>query len=196
MSQTVPLPEGAQAIIFDLDGTLVDSMPLHLRAYQYAIEPWGVTYSAEVFQSRAGMPTIQTFELIEKDYGLKNFSVQEACDRKRDFFGKNLDQLQLIDPVAEIMRSQQNKMPMSIGTGSYRKTVEKVVNLFGLLDYISHVVTADDVQQHKPHPETFLACAERMEMAPAHCVVYEDGDPGVQAALAAGMQVVDVREYL
>ena len=196
MSQIVPIPAGVKAIIFDLDGTLVDSMPLHLAAYQYAIEPHGVTYSAEVFQSRAGMPTIETFERIRDDFGLKNFSVEEACTRKRAYFGENLDQLALIEPVAKVMRDSHGVLPMAIGTGSYRKTVEKVVNRFGLLEYISHLVTADDVQKHKPHPETFLACAELMKVDPADCVVYEDGDPGVQAAQAAGMKVVDVRGYL
>ena len=196
MPLTVPFPPQARAIIFDLDGTLVDSMPLHLRAYQHAIEPWGVTYSQEVFQSRAGMPTIETFERIAADYQLKDFDVDLACTRKRAYFGENLSQITLIEPVAAVMRAQLGKVPMSIGTGSYRKTVEKVVGLFGLNQYMDYIVTADDVQQHKPHPETFLQCAERMGIAPAHCVVYEDGDPGVNAALAAGMQVVDVREHL
>lgn len=196
MSQIVPLPSGVKGIIFDLDGTLVDSMPLHLQAYQHAIEPWGVTYSAEVFQSRAGMPTIATFEHIARDCGVEHPDIEQACIRKRAFFGENLHKIQLIEPVAAIMRESHGNIPMAIGTGSYRKTVEKVIGLFQLDEFIKTVVTADDVSNHKPAPDTFLQCAERMQLSPADCVVYEDGDPGVEAALAAGMQVVDVRKHL
>lgn len=196
MKQLVPVPQGVKGIIFDLDGTLVDSMPLHLEAYNFAVAPYGISYTQEVFQSRAGMPTIATFERIAEDHGIADMDIELACARKREFFGQNLEKITLIEPVADVMRRSHGNIPMAIGTGSYRKTVDKVVNLFGLLDYIGHVVTADDVTRHKPEPETFLKCAQLLGIAPADCVVYEDGDPGVQAAIAAGMQVVDVRDHL
>ncbi|MCV9388709.1 HAD family hydrolase [Reichenbachiella ulvae] len=195
-SVMVPVPAGVKGLIFDLDGTILDSMPLHFTAYNYSLEPWGVEYPHDVFLSRGGIPTRDTMHLIAKDHGIENFDVDAALQRKREFVDKNLDKITLIEPVMEIIKQYQDKLPMAVGTGSNRETVTRMFKMFGLGNYFEHVVTATDVQNFKPHPETFLKCSELIQIDPTDCVVYEDGKPGMIAAETAGMKVVDVTQYL
>lgn len=195
-SVMIPVPAGVKGLIFDLDGTILDSMPLHFKAYNHSLEPWGVKYAHDVFLSRGGIPTRDTMEMIARENAIENFSVGEALQRKRIYVDNNLDQITLIEPVMEIIKSYHGKLPMAVGTGSNRETVTRMFEMFGLGDYFEHVVTATDVQNFKPHPETFLKCSELIGIDPKDCVVFEDGKPGMIAAETAGMQVVDVTQYL
>ncbi|WP_420579787.1 HAD family hydrolase [Reichenbachiella sp.] len=195
-SITIPVPSKAKGLIFDLDGTILDSMPLHHEGYNHALAPYGVDYPKAIFESRGGIPTKDTMRLIEKDYEITNFDIEQALEAKRLFVESNLDRIQLITPVFEIIRDFHHKLPMAVGTGSNRKVVNELFERFNLSKYISHVVTATEVSHYKPHPETFLKCAELIGIDPEDCVVFEDGKPGMQAAEAAGMKVVDVTKYL
>ena len=192
----IPIPSGVQGLIFDLDGTLIDSMPLHYDGYNHALKPWGVTYPKELFLSRAGIPTLDTMLLIAQENSLENFDPQEAMRRKRQFVESNLDRITLIEPIFQILKDHHGKLPISVGTGSNRDTVTRMFEMFDLDQWIPITVTATDVSHFKPHPETFLKCAELMNTDPADCLVFEDGIPGIEAARTAGMQVVDVTQYL
>lgn len=193
---TIPIPSSAKGLIFDLDGTIIDSMPLHHEGYNHALAPYGIEYPKEVFESRGGIPTKDTMRLIEEDYQIKDFDIDLALEMKRLFVESNLDKIQLINPVFEIIKDYQNELPMAVGTGSNRTVVDELFERFRLSKYITHVVTATEVSQYKPHPETFLKCAELIGVEPEDCVVFEDGKPGMQAAETAGMKVVDVTKYL
>ncbi|MEP3388137.1 MAG: HAD-IA family hydrolase [Reichenbachiella sp.] len=193
---TIPIPSGVKGLIFDLDGTILDSMLLHHEGYNHALAPYGIDYPKDVFESRGGIPTKDTMRMIEKDYQIKDFDIEQALEMKRLFVESNLDKIQLISPVFEIIKDYQNKLPMAVGTGSNRKVVDELFERFNLSKYITHVVTATEVAQYKPHPETFLKCAELINVDPVDCVVFEDGKPGIQAAKTAGMKVVDVTKYL
>ena len=100
-----------------------------------------------------------------------------------------------IDPVVEIVKKYHGKLPMAIGTGGNRKAVERTLVLTGLRKYFEIIVTANDVDNFKPHPETFLRCAELMNVDPAHIEVFEDGAQGLEAARMAGMIATDVRTW-
>jgi beta-phosphoglucomutase-like phosphatase (HAD superfamily) len=100
-----------------------------------------------------------------------------------------------IEPVTALVQKYFGKMPMSVGTGGHREAVEKTLEIIGIRDYFDIIVTANDVKHHKPHPETFLRCAELMGVDPADCEVFEDGDLGIKAARRAGMKATDVRTW-
>lgn len=192
----IPVPKGTKGIIFDLDGTLIDSMPLHFAGYQYALEPWGVKYPEETFLHRAGMPSTDTMEMIRDDFSLENFDVTYAMQRKRTYVNQHLDQIVPIKAMFDLMKSNYGNLPMSIGTGSNRKMVDILIAMLGIDQYIKDIVTSDDVSNHKPSPDTFLKCATLMGIDAEHCTVYEDGILGIQAAQEAGMKVIDVNQYL
>lgn len=192
----IPVPEGVEGLIFDLDGTIVDSMPLHHEGYNHALAQYGVHYPKDVFQSRGGIPTRDTMLMIAKDFGIESFDIDTALEAKQVFVESNLDQIQLIKPVFDIIKKYHGKLPMAIGTGSNGIVVKEMFNRFPLGKYIHQVVTATDVTHFKPHPETFLKCAELIGVNPESCVVFEDGKPGMEAAASAGMRVVDVTKYL
>jgi len=198
LSKPFAIPEHIEAIIFDMDGTLVDSMEIHFQAYQYAFAPWGITCSWDHFQKRAGIPASETFALILQDNGKEDMDIDldEVGQRKSAYIQEHLHKATLIEPTAALMKQFANKLPMSIGTGTRREAADMIVTNLGIDAYIPHVVTADDVTQYKPAPETFLKCAELMGVAPEKCLVFEDGEMGIVAAQKAGMPVIDVKEYL
>ena len=192
----IPIPKGVKGLIFDLDGTILDSMPLHHDGYNHALAPYGVHYPKDTFESRGGIPTKDTMRMIQKDYDIEGFALEEALEAKRLFVETNLERIELIDPVFEIIKIYHGRLPMAVGTGSNRKIVDEMFERFSLGKYINHVVTATEVTHFKPHPETFLKCAGLIEVDPEDCVVFEDGKPGMLAAVAAGMKVVDVTNYI
>ena len=196
MNSLIPIPEGVKGLIFDLDGTLIDSMPMHYEAYNHALKPYDVVYPKELFLSRAGIPTHDTLRMIEEENEILNFDIDSVLKGKREYIAANLSKVVLVEPVFDIVRHYHNKIPMSIGTGSHRNMVAQVMDLLKIDRFIDIIVTADDVENHKPHPDTFTKCAELMGVEPERCLVYEDGVPGMHAAEAAGMQLVDVRPYV
>ena len=193
---TIPIPSGIKGLIFDLDGTIIDSMPMHHASYNYALKEWGLEYDIDLFYSRAGVPLRKTLEIIANENGLVNPDIDRAADMINHYADNNFHQVSLIHPIHDILVSSFEKFPMAIGTGNNRNHVMQLLTQFSLDRYVPHVVTANDVSNGKPHPETFLRCAELMEVDPIDCVVFEDGVLGIQAAKAAGMQVVDVNNYL
>jgi HAD superfamily hydrolase (TIGR01549 family) len=115
--------------------------------------------------------------------------------KQAEFF-KRIEQITLFDPVFALVLKYHKKLPMSIGTGGSRKSVELMLDWLGIRDYFDFVVTSTDVTRYKPEPDTFLECARRMNVDPQYCQVFEDGDMGIRAARAAGMLVTDVRPFV
>lgn len=185
----------AKALIFDLDGTLVDSMPLHLEAWQEICATKGVVFTSEEFYSLAGVPADRIFKIINEKYG-KDFDPQSDSLAKEAIYMRKIEHLKLIEPVFEIAKQYHGKMPMSIGTGSPGQHSWEAVRILGLDQYFDILVSKNDVKEGKPNPETFLKCAEAMNIDPQYCQVFEDGDPGLEAAKTAGMMSIDIREYL
>ncbi len=149
-----------------------------------------------MFDEFAGIPTRKIVPLVNERLGY-SLDPEQIVQEKEAAFLENIHQVKLIEPVARLVyEGAARNMPMSLGTGGYRYIQDRVLAQSGMDRYFSIVVAAEDVAKHKPHPETFLRCAELMGVAPEDCQVFEDGEQGIAAGHAAGMIVTDVRPFL
>jgi HAD superfamily hydrolase (TIGR01509 family) len=189
-----PFPQtGYDAVIFDCDGTLVDSMPAHFDAWceALALHGAGGILKEDVFHAMGGRPTQDIVVELNAEYDLK-LDPESVAIAKREAFLKRLDQVTLIDEVAAFANSLRGKMPLGIATGGSRRVVEKTLCRLGVSDWFDEVVTAEDVTEGKPSPEVFLKCAALLNVRPVRCLVLEDAPPGIVAARRAGMQVIAI----
>ena len=179
--------------IFDLDGTLIDTMPLHYRAWDGAMRSAGltVTLDEELFYSLGGVPTRQVAELIAKHYGL-TIDVDRVFHEKEKLFMAIQKDAKQIAPTVAFAREAVKTHPLAIASGGPREVVNRSLELAGLASLFKAVVTADDVVHGKPAPDMFLLAAQRLGVEPTRCLVFEDATPGFEAAKAAGMKVVRV----
>ncbi|HEY3372891.1 MAG TPA: HAD-IA family hydrolase [Prolixibacteraceae bacterium] len=184
----------AKALIFDLDGTLADTMPIHYIAWKNAAATYGIDFTVELFSQLAGIPLYPTVERLNELFG-KHIDPRELGDIKEAEFEKNMHLTPGIQPVCDLVRLWHGKLPMAVGTGGSRRLSLKTLGIIGLEGYFDILVTSEDVSNFKPHPDTFVRCAELMGVNPVDCEVFEDGLLGFQAAKAAGMMVVDVTKY-
>ena len=195
MTKKLSVDPRAKALIFDLDGTLVDSMPLHYEAWKEVCAMKGLDFSEEEFYSLAGVPSDRIFEIINERHGT-NFDPKTDSHLKEETYLKKIGKLKPVDVVFELAKANHGKLPMAIGTGSPGEHSWEAVRSLGLDKYFDILVSKNDVSKGKPHPETFLKCAEAMNVSPEFCQVFEDGEPGLQAAKTAGMIATDIREYV
>lgn len=190
------LRAGIKGLIFDLDGTLVDSMPYHFAGWKKACEKFGAYIDPAFLRTHTGSPGWIIASEIIKTNGLKgDVTIDEILKVKIEEFHKAQHEIEPIEPVVEIVKKYYGILPMAVGTGGHRDTVERTLEITGLRQYFDIIVTANDVENHKPHPETFLKCAGIMKVEPAFIEVFEDGDLGIEAARRAGMFVTDVRPW-
>lgn len=179
--------------IFDLDGTLVDTMPLHFRAWEAAMRVAGLTcpLDEDLFYSLGGVPTRRVAELIAAHYGLR-IDPDAVFHHKESLFQELQGDARLIGPVADFARRVACTQPVAIASGGPRDIVWRSLELTGLAPLFPVVVTADDVVHGKPAPDMFLLAARQMGVEPDSCLVFEDAEPGMRAAEAAGMKWVRV----
>lgn len=183
------------AIIFDLDGTLADTMPLHYEACNAVCEKRGFSFPLDFFYAEAGKPTTEVFlNLMKlKKLSFDGFVLGEEKERKvLDLMHK----VTFVNPVKEIFDFYKGKMKFAIGSGGQRITVDLTLKNLDISNDFQAIVTCDDVSKHKPNPETFLKASELMEVKPEKCIVFEDGDPGIEAAIKANMDYLDIRTLL
>ena len=192
MQLDIPAGEFA-GYIFDLDGTLVDTMPLHYRAWNEAMRRAGLQekLSEDLFYSFGGVPTRKVAELLGLHYGLA-IDVDHVFHQKEALFVELQSEMQLIGPVVDFARRVAQKFPVSVASGGPRLIVRGTLERVGLAGLFPVVVTPEDVKHGKPAPDMFLLAAERMEVPAAQCLVFEDAEPGIKAAEAAGMKCVHV----
>ncbi|MFT3992534.1 MAG: HAD family phosphatase [Luteolibacter sp.] len=185
--------DGFEAVIFDCDGTLVDSMPAHFEAWCEALSLYGAggVFKEDVFFAMGGRPTCDIVVELNDEYNL-HLDPQAVAFAKREAFLKKLHTVTLIDEVAAFGESLRGRVPMAIATGSTRMVIEKTLQAVGVSDWFDEVVTADDVVDGKPAPDIFLKAAELMGISPEKCLVLEDAPAGILAAQRAGMQVIAV----
>ena len=181
--------------IFDLDGTLIDSMPAHYRAWDAAMREVGIEGPLDeaLFYSLGGMPTPLVAAKMAEHYGLTVDA--EALDRRKEaLFLTMIDQVKTIAPVVEFARKVAATHPVAIATGGAVEVAIPTITNAGLDDIFKIVVTPADVApgRGKPAPDMFLEAARRMGVSPECCLVFEDAVPGIEAAKAAGMSVVVV----
>lgn len=184
----------AKGLIFDLDGTIADTMPVHLLAYQKVVAPYGIYFSPELFQLYAGIPAEQTIRKLNEKFGAK-MDQKEVSLLKEIEYENLMDRIKPVEPVVDLIKKYHGILPMSVGTGGSKRLSWKTLKILGLDKYFEILVSLEDVPNYKPYPDTFVRCAELMGVDPSVCEVFEDGILGIQAAKAAGMMVVDVTQY-
>lgn len=185
--------DGFEAVIFDCDGTLVDSMPAHFDAWCEALASYGAggIFKEDVFFAMGGRPTRDIVVDLNIEYDLR-LDPEAIALAKREAFLAKLHLVEFIEEVADFAKSLRGKMPLAVASGGSRYVVEKTLKLLNCSDWFDEVVTADDVSNGKPSPDIFLKAAQMLGVSPEKCLVIEDAPPGVIAAQAAGMQVVTV----
>ncbi|MBP7901709.1 MAG: HAD-IA family hydrolase [Spirochaetes bacterium] len=187
--------ENAKALIFDIDGTLVDTMEIHYKAWVKMFALQGFDYPREVFYELAGIPTYKIVPILNEKYNLK-LDPEKTMNEKEKYFMEFFGSVKEIKVVSDIARKYHGILPMSLGTGGRKDIAQMTMETVGLSKYFEIMVAAEDVIHHKPAPDTFLKCAELMGIEPRFCQVFEDGELGLQAARTAGMIATDVRPYL
>lgn len=188
------IPAGDFAgFIFDCDGTLVDTMPLHYRAWNIAMQRSGLRgeLDEEFFYSLGGVPTRRVAELLGAHYGL-GLDPDRVFVEKEEIFLELGGELRVIPAVVEFARAAARRAPVSVASGGPKPIVRLTLERTGLADLFPIVVTPEDVARGKPAPDMFLLAAERMGVEPGRCLVFEDAEPGYRAAEAAGMRWVRV----
>jgi beta-phosphoglucomutase family hydrolase len=185
-----------KGLIFDLDGTLADTMPYHFKGWRIACKKFGADIDKDFLKRLTGTPGWIIAREIIKSCNLNgSVSVDEMVEEKLYHFAKEQHNIKPILPVVDIVRKYYKILPMAVGTGGQRKVIKRTLEVTGLSQYFDITVTADDVSNYKPHPETFLKCAELMKIAPGDIEVFEDGELGLEAARTAGMIATDVRSW-
>ncbi len=187
------LPDGVYgAYLFDCDGTIVDSMPLHYGAWKKALAEWNCTFDERLFYAWGGTPVAEIVALLNEQQGLK-MPVEEVAIRKENIYMMELlPQLKAIPEVVEHIEAQHGRIPFAVVSGSTRESVTASLVTVKLVDRFETLVCAGDYKKSKPDPEAFLMAAGELGVAADRCLVFEDTDMGIQAARAAGMSSVKV----
>jgi beta-phosphoglucomutase family hydrolase len=185
-----------KGLVFDCDGTIADTMPLHYEAWLEALGEHGVEFPEALFYEFAGIPTARIIEILNDRHG-HSMPVQRTADYKEELYVKLIDRVRPIEPVVRLIERYAGKLPMAVATGGQRAICTKTLGSLDLLRYFdpAAIVTADDVKLGKPAPDIFVEAARRIGVPAAQCVAFEDADLGIQSATGAGMRVVDVRRW-
>ena len=189
-------PPGTAGLIFDCDGTLADTMPVHYKAWLKVLTPFGITFPTKRFYELGGVPTSKIIQIIADEQGIVVDDVEGMTVAKETHFLKLLDTVESLAPVVEIASEYRGKLPIAVASGGYRETITKTLQKIGIDDWFDAKVCAEDTEKHKPEPDVFLEAAKRLGVEPSKCVVFEDTDIGLEAAKRAGMLGVDVRPWL
>ena len=184
----------AKGLIFDIDGTICDTMPAHYIAWRQTAAEQGIDFTPELFVEVTGVPALQTSQYLKTKFGVE-FDEIEFTRLKEERYEQNMHKAKPIGPVIKIIRENKGKLPMACGTGGSQYLAWKTLEIAGVKDCFEHVVAAEDVINHKPFPDTFLRAAELIGVSPSDCEVFEDGQLGLQAAATAGMMFVDVTPF-
>ena len=188
----IVVPDRIKGLVFDLDGTIAHTMPLHYKAWTQALGEHGVDFPEALFYEFGGMPTDKIIATLNDRHGYK-MPVMETAHRKEDLFEAMIPQATPIEPVLALIKANVGRLPMAVATGGFRRVAEKTINALNLMPHLNAVVCAEDVPHGKPSPDVFLEAARRINIAAADCMAFEDANLGIQAATAAGMLVFDVR---
>jgi HAD superfamily hydrolase (TIGR01509 family) len=182
-----------KALLFDFDGTVADTMPAHLDAWNRALKIYDLSLSQEQHLEWAGRPTRQIVELLNIKHGAAIVPDDFLKAKERDYFA-SIKTVREIKSVVEIIKHYKGKIPMAIVSGSRRKPVETTLAHLKLGPYFDTLVCAEDYANGKPAPDCFLIAAKRLNVAPEECLVFEDGQLGIEAAHAAGMACMKVTD--
>lgn len=192
---TLTVPDGIRGLIFDCDGTLVDSLPLHYAAWEETFADLGLPCPLNFLLQHNGKPTDQIVALYNAEFNQAIDIARFTEDKERRTYAR-LDQTLPIEPVATLARRYYGRLPMAVVSGSNRLNVERALQAASLYALFPVVLTADEGLPPKPAPDLFLEAARRLGVEPRYCQVFEDADSGLEAARQAGMLATDVRSVI
>jgi HAD superfamily hydrolase (TIGR01509 family) len=186
------LPAGPfGAYLFDCDGTIADSMPLHFIAWRKALGEWNCEFDEQIFYAWGGMPVAEIISTLNQQQGL-SMPVEAVSKRKEALYFELLPQLKAVPEVLEHIQAEHGRIPFAVVSGSTRESVTASLVSLHLLDRFDTMVCAGEYTRSKPDPEAFLLAADKLGVAAGKCLVFEDTEMGIQAAKEAGMASVRV----
>jgi beta-phosphoglucomutase family hydrolase len=189
----IQLPEGKfDAYIFDCDGTLADTMPLHYKAWLAVLKDHECDFPEAFFYELGGVPTENIVEILNERHG-RSMPVKETAAIKDEMFVKMIPQTMPIEPVVDLVHQFHGVKPLAVASGGKREIVRKTLNALGILGKFQAIVTAEDYRNGKPAPDPFLEAARQLGIAPEKCLAFEDTSAGIASAKAANMQWVLVQ---
>jgi beta-phosphoglucomutase family hydrolase len=184
-----------KGIIFDCDGTLADTMPLHWRAWQVITARHRLHLAEERFYSLGGVPSRDILKMLSIEQGRELDHLAVAREKDAEY-RPLIAQVEPIHAVVAIVRENHGRMPLAVASGGTRKTIDEVLDHLGIRSLFNAIVTSDDIANQKPSPDIFLEAARQLGVPPQNCRAYEDTDLGMTAIRAAGMEAVDVRDLI
>lgn len=187
----IVIPPAIRGLIFDCDGTLADTHPLHQEAWDECLSALGVPTPPHFLDPYKGVPTPRIIEIFNQRFGTRLDPIAVAEDKERRAMAK-LDRSQPVDRVVAVAHRYKGVLPMAVASGGTRENVLVTLTAIGMADFFDAVLGAQDAPRGKPHPDIFLAAAQRLNVAPSLCLVLEDSPLGMEAAAKAGMAAIDV----
>ncbi|MFD2144039.1 HAD family hydrolase [Mucilaginibacter antarcticus] len=181
-----------KAFLYDCDGTLADNMPLHALTYIQVAKDKGITITGEIIDEFAGLPVPAVVQEINKRYNCDMDPEEFAEIRLELYHDEYINRLTPVEHVVEHLKAHVGKVRIAVVSGGTRDAIEKTLSVLGIADLVETLVCAGETGRGKPYPDPFLAAAEKLGIDPKDCLVFEDGDPGVQSAIAAGMDWVRI----
>jgi HAD superfamily hydrolase (TIGR01509 family) len=182
------------ALLFDCDGTLADTMPAHYRGWLAVTEPHGIAFDEDRFYALGGRPTRDIVATLAAEKGIA-IDIEHAARTKEEVFLAQLAHVLPIDPVVEVVLRSRGRVPMAVVTGGFQRVCRQILDHVGIAAAFDTIVASEDTSRHKPDPDPFLEAARRLGARPERCVVWEDSDLGIEAARRAGMEWIDVRAF-
>jgi beta-phosphoglucomutase family hydrolase len=188
-------PREIKGLIFDCDGTLADTMPLHWQAWQMITRKYQIRFPEDRFYSLGGVPSRDILRMLSQEQGIALDPFAVSREKESEYL-KSLHLVGPIQVVVNVAREHQGRLPMAVASGGNKPVIEKVLTHLGIRQLFDAVVTSEDVKHQKPAPDIFLEAARQIGVHPRQCRAYEDTDLGLSAIRAAGMEAVDVRSLL
>jgi len=182
-----------EALIFDCDGTLAHTMPLHWQAWQTIQRRYTFDFPEDRFYSLGGVPSRDILAMLKAEQRLELNPIAVALEKEETYLDM-LGEVEPIHAVVEIARSHHGRLPLAVASGGTRRIIDLVLRHLKIRDLFQAVVTSEDVVRQKPAPDIFLEAARQLGVRPERCRGYEDTDLGMQAIRSAGMEAVDVRD--
>jgi len=187
------LPPHIKGLIFDCDGTLADTMPLHWHAWQIVTQRHNLHFPEDRFYSFGGVPTRDILKMLAQEQG-RSLDHIAVAHEKEEAYLPLLSQVGPVHEVVEIAMANHGRIPMAVASGGSQRIICHVLDLLKIRHLFDAIVTNEMVQHQKPAPDIFLEAAKRIGVEPKFCRAYEDTELGLTAIRAAGMEAVDVRE--